>query len=181
MESLSETTQTVSTLKLPVIVNGDAPAIASVVTEEYPLTHLNFNMLNEVSTANSQGQASSLSYADDVMFSFFISQSNSQQLYNEDLDQIDTDDLKEMDLKWQVPMLYLWSGKILKTRRNLNFNGKKTIVFDNTKVECYKCHMRGHFVRECKAPRNQGNRNGDVSRKIVQSDSANALSCFKMG
>ncbi|GJZ01397.1 hypothetical protein Tco_0519358, partial [Tanacetum coccineum] len=59
------------------------------------------NTAHEVSTANSQGQASSLSYADDVMFSFFISQSNSQQLYNEDLDQIDTDDLKEMDLKWQ--------------------------------------------------------------------------------
>ncbi|GJU55359.1 hypothetical protein Tco_1229073 [Tanacetum coccineum] len=33
MESQSETTQIVSALKLPVIVNGDAPAIASASTE----------------------------------------------------------------------------------------------------------------------------------------------------
>ncbi|GJY30756.1 hypothetical protein Tco_0414251 [Tanacetum coccineum] len=45
-------------------------------------------------------QASSSTYADDVMFSFFATQSNSPQLYNEDLEQIDTDDLKELDLKW---------------------------------------------------------------------------------
>ncbi|GJT25909.1 hypothetical protein Tco_0895846 [Tanacetum coccineum] len=60
------------------------------------------NTAHEVSTANSQGQASSSTYADyvdDVMFSFFFNQSNSPQLDNEDLEQIDTDDLKEMDLK----------------------------------------------------------------------------------
>ncbi|GKB39877.1 hypothetical protein Tco_0884819 [Tanacetum coccineum] len=33
MESQSKTTQTVSTLKLQVIMNGDAPAIASASTE----------------------------------------------------------------------------------------------------------------------------------------------------
>ncbi|GKD25182.1 hypothetical protein Tco_1231396 [Tanacetum coccineum] len=53
-------------------------------------------LTHEVSTASSQGQASSLTYADDVMFSFFVNQSNSQQLDNEDLEQIDTDDLEEM-------------------------------------------------------------------------------------
>nr|GEW24765.1 hypothetical protein [Tanacetum cinerariifolium] len=36
-----------------------------------------------------------------MMFSFFANQSNSLQLDNENLEQIDTDDLKEMDLKWQ--------------------------------------------------------------------------------
>nr|GEY09790.1 hypothetical protein [Tanacetum cinerariifolium] len=35
-----------------------------------------------------------------VIYSFFASQSNSQQLDNDDLKQIDADDLKEMDLKW---------------------------------------------------------------------------------
>ncbi|GJY89586.1 hypothetical protein Tco_0504782 [Tanacetum coccineum] len=47
----------------------------------------------------SNRQASSPTYADDVMFSFFINQSNSPQLDNKDLEQIDTDDLEEMDLK----------------------------------------------------------------------------------
>ncbi|GKF54065.1 hypothetical protein Tco_0160975 [Tanacetum coccineum] len=58
------------------------------------------NTAHEVSTASSQGQASSSTYADDVMFSFFANQSNSPQLDNEDLEQINTDDLEEMDLKW---------------------------------------------------------------------------------
>ncbi|GJR15787.1 hypothetical protein Tco_0798439 [Tanacetum coccineum] len=66
------------------------------------------NTANGVSTAsghNSQGQASSSSYTDDLMFSFFANQSNSPQLDDEDLEQIDHDDLEEMDLKWQVAML----------------------------------------------------------------------------
>ncbi|GJS22036.1 hypothetical protein Tco_0450668 [Tanacetum coccineum] len=61
------------------------------------------NTANSVSTAsghNSQGQASSSSYTDDLMFSFFANQSNSPQLDDEDLEQIDHDDLEEMDLKW---------------------------------------------------------------------------------
>ncbi|GJX86794.1 hypothetical protein Tco_0337568 [Tanacetum coccineum] len=69
------------------------------------------NSINEVNTANgvstasshnSQGQASSSTYTDDLMLSFFANQSNSPQLDNEDLEQIDHDDLEEMDLKWQV-------------------------------------------------------------------------------
>ncbi|GKF81112.1 hypothetical protein Tco_0239714 [Tanacetum coccineum] len=54
----------------------------------------NTSSTNEaVTTASSQGQAPSSTYADDVMFSFFANQSNSPHLDNEDLEQIDTDDL----------------------------------------------------------------------------------------
>ncbi|GJU94710.1 hypothetical protein Tco_1319466 [Tanacetum coccineum] len=61
------------------------------------------NNINEVNTTNgvstaaghcSQGQASSSSYIDDLMFSFFANQSNSPQLDDEDLEQIDHDDLE---------------------------------------------------------------------------------------
>ncbi|GJS13825.1 hypothetical protein Tco_0408297 [Tanacetum coccineum] len=82
-------------------------------------------------------------------FQKLISQSEIHD--NEDLEQIDTDDLEEIDLKWQVAMLTLRVKRFLKkTRRNLNFNGKETIGFDKTKVECYNCHKRGHFAREFK-------------------------------
>ncbi|GJV79863.1 ribonuclease H-like domain-containing protein [Tanacetum coccineum] len=73
-----------------------------------------------------------------------------------------------MDLKWQVAMLTMRVKRFLKnTRRNLNFNGKETVGYDKTKVECYNYHKRGHFARECRAPRNQGNRNGDTPRRII--------------
>ncbi|GJU50407.1 ribonuclease H-like domain-containing protein [Tanacetum coccineum] len=115
---------------------------------------------------SSQGQASASSYADDVMFSFFANQSNSPQLDNEDLEQIDSDDLEEMDLKWQVAMLTMRVKRFIKkTGRDLNFNGKETVGFDRTKVECYNCHRRGYFARECKAPKNQGSRNEDTARR----------------
>nr|GFB80803.1 hypothetical protein [Tanacetum cinerariifolium] len=35
------------------------------------------------------------------------------------------------------------------TRRNLGANGTTSIGFDMLKVECYNCHKRGHFAREC--------------------------------
>nr|GFA54427.1 hypothetical protein [Tanacetum cinerariifolium] len=43
--------------------------------------------------------------SDAVIYSFFTSQSNSPQLDNDDLKQIDANDLEEMDLKWQMAML----------------------------------------------------------------------------
>ncbi|GKA51167.1 hypothetical protein Tco_0744363 [Tanacetum coccineum] len=78
------------------------------------------NTAHDVTTASSQGQASSSTYADDVMFSFFANQSNSLQLDNEDLEQIDTDDLEEMDLKWQVVMLTMRVKRFLKKIMGLN-------------------------------------------------------------
>ncbi|GJU60337.1 putative ribonuclease H-like domain-containing protein [Tanacetum coccineum] len=157
--------------------SSNSQNVAFVSSENTSSTNEAVNTAHEVSTANSQGQASSSSYADDVMFSFFVSQSNSQQLDNEDLEQIDTDDLEEMDLKWQVAMLTMRVKRFLKkTGKNLNFNGKEIVGFDKTKVECYNYHKRGHFARECRAPQNQGNRNGDIPRRIVPVETpANAL------
>ncbi|GJZ08433.1 putative ribonuclease H-like domain-containing protein [Tanacetum coccineum] len=92
--------------------------------------------------------------------------SNSPQPDDEDLEQIDHDDLEEIDLKWQVAMLSMRVKRFYKkTGRKLIFNGKEPVGFDKTKVECFNCHRRGHFARECRAPRNQGNMNGDAGYK----------------
>nr|GFC16248.1 hypothetical protein [Tanacetum cinerariifolium] len=34
--------------------------------------------------------------------------------------------------------------------RNLGANGTASMSFDMTKVECYNCHRKGHFARECR-------------------------------
>nr|GEV00368.1 ribonuclease H-like domain-containing protein [Tanacetum cinerariifolium] len=46
-----------------------------------------------------------------------------------------------------------------------------------TKVKCYNCHRIGHFTREYRAPKNQGNRNRDAPRRNAPEDTStiNAL------
>ncbi|GKG46317.1 ribonuclease H-like domain-containing protein, partial [Tanacetum coccineum] len=53
------------------------------------------------------------------------------------------------------------------TGRKLTINRNETIGFDKSKVECYNCHKRGNFARECRAPRNQDNKNKERSRRSV--------------
>ncbi|GKA77515.1 ribonuclease H-like domain-containing protein [Tanacetum coccineum] len=157
--------------------SSNSQNVAFVSSDDTSSTNEAVNTAHDFPAARSKGQVSSSTYADDVIFSFFVNQSNSPQLDNEDMEQIDTNGLEEMNLKWQVAMLTMRVKRFLKkTRRNLNFNGKEIVGFDKTKVECYNCHMRGHFARECRAPRNQGNRNGDAPRRIVPVETpANAL------
>nr|GEZ26802.1 putative ribonuclease H-like domain-containing protein [Tanacetum cinerariifolium] len=104
--------------------------------------------------------------SDDVIYSFFASQSNNHQLDKDDLKQIDTDDLEEINLKWQMAMLTMRARRFLqRTRRNLGANGTISIGFDISKVECYNYHRRGHFIRDCRSPRDT--RNKDTQRRNV--------------
>nr|GEU30116.1 hypothetical protein [Tanacetum cinerariifolium] len=133
-------------------------------------TNKSVNVIPIVFATSSKATVSSLpnvdSLSDAMIYSFFASQSNSHQLDNEDLKKIDPDDLGEMDLKWQMAMLTMRARRFLKkTGRNLGANGTYTIGFDMSKVECYNCHKRGHFTRECRSPRD--NRNKDTPRRIV--------------
>ncbi|GJR73633.1 putative reverse transcriptase domain-containing protein [Tanacetum coccineum] len=76
--------------------------VAFISLDNSSSTNEAVNTASGVSATSAQTQASTSTYADNVMCSFFANQSNSPQLDNEDLDQIDADDLKEMDLKWQA-------------------------------------------------------------------------------
>ncbi|GJY66748.1 hypothetical protein Tco_0468986, partial [Tanacetum coccineum] len=79
--------------------------MAFISSDNSSSTNEIFNTAHSVSATSSKDQASTASYADDVVFSFFANQCNAPQLDNEDLEQIDADDLEEIDLKWQVAML----------------------------------------------------------------------------
>ncbi|GJW84116.1 putative ribonuclease H-like domain-containing protein [Tanacetum coccineum] len=78
-----------------------------------------------------------------------------------------TNDLEELDIRWQVAMLTVRVQIFIqKTRRNLDFKGKQPVTFDKSKVECYNCQRKGHFAKECKSGGNQGKRSyGDNGRR----------------
>nr|GFA74202.1 ribonuclease H-like domain-containing protein [Tanacetum cinerariifolium] len=151
--------------------------------------------LKGVNTASTQGATNSSTtienLSDAVIYSFFSSQpiilqldnEDLQQIYlddleeldlsipqldNEDLQQIHTDDLEEMDMRWNIAMLTMRAKRFLKnTGRKLDMANKEITRFDKSKVECFNCHKRGHFARECKAPKNQDSGNREPIRKTV--------------
>nr|GEW26807.1 hypothetical protein [Tanacetum cinerariifolium] len=122
---------------------------------------------------------------DAVICSFFASQTNSPQLNNEDLQQIHPDDLEEIDLRWQMAMLTIRARRFLKnTGRKFSMNDNETIGFDKSKVECYKFHKRGHFARECRAPRSQDTKHKESTRRTVPVEtlaSSTLVSCNGLG
>nr|GEW54387.1 putative ribonuclease H-like domain-containing protein [Tanacetum cinerariifolium] len=98
---------------------------------------------------------------------------------NEDLKQIDVDDLEEMDLRWQMAMLTMRARRFLqKTGINLGATRTTPMSFDMSKVECYNCHRKVHFARECRSPKDQ-RRPGTVEpqrRTVpVETSTSNAL------
>nr|GEX07347.1 zinc finger, CCHC-type [Tanacetum cinerariifolium] len=114
-----------SEIKGQSISSSNSHNVAFISTDNSSSTNETVNIAHSVSAATSKDQASTALYANDVMFSFFSSQSNAPQ----------------------------------------------------KKVECYNCHRRVHFARECRAPRNHRNRNRDASRRNAPVDisTTNAL------
>ncbi|GJX18660.1 putative ribonuclease H-like domain-containing protein [Tanacetum coccineum] len=91
--------------------------------------------------------------------------------------QMDGDDLEELDLRWQVAMLTVRVKKFIQRRgRNMDFKEKRHVSLDKSKIECYNCHRKGHFARECRSGRSQGRRTyGDRSNAQTTESSSQAL------
>nr|GEY32002.1 hypothetical protein [Tanacetum cinerariifolium] len=147
------------------------------------------NTAYDVSTASTQVNAPNSTNIDNlsdaIIYAFLASQPNSPQLVHKDLEQIYPDDIEEIDLRWQMAMLTMRARRFLKkTRRKLTLKGNETIGFDKTNVECYNCHKRGHFARECRALRSQDNTYKEISRRsmpIEKTTSKDLLSCDGLG
>nr|GEV97205.1 hypothetical protein [Tanacetum cinerariifolium] len=92
------------------------------------------------------------------------------KIHGESISQEDVNQkfLRKIDLRWQMATITIRARRFLKnTKRKFSVNGTETIMFDKSKVECYNCHKRGHFARECRALRNQENRNRENTRRVV--------------
>ncbi|GJZ59485.1 ribonuclease H-like domain-containing protein [Tanacetum coccineum] len=136
------------------------------------------NTAYRVSVAHTQCNSTSGDNLSDAMIcAFLASRPNSTQLARDDLEQIDPDELKEIDLQWEMAMLTIKARRFIqRTGRKLDVNGQR-VGFDRTKVECYNCHKNGHFAKECRLPRNQEKRGKEISRRTVtvETPTKNAL------
>ncbi|GKE45301.1 uncharacterized mitochondrial protein-like protein, partial [Tanacetum coccineum] len=189
--SLWEVIETGNAPPIIKVIEGVETIIAPTTAEEKAQRSTNgaVNTAHGATTASTQATAVNSTTIDNlsdaVICAFFASQPNSPQLDNKDLQQIHLDDLEEMDLRWQMAMLTMRARRFLKnTRRKFSLNGIETIRFDKSKVECYNCHKRGNFKRECRAPRNQENKNRKITRRVipVETTTFNALvSCDGSG
>ncbi|GKE66103.1 hypothetical protein Tco_1520264 [Tanacetum coccineum] len=86
-------------------------------SHEISTTHTHHNGSNNVCLDN---------LCDAVICAFLASQPNCSKLSQEDLEQPHPDDLKEMDLQWEMAMLTIRARRFIKrTRKKLNINGQK--------------------------------------------------------
>nr|GEU96648.1 hypothetical protein [Tanacetum cinerariifolium] len=160
--------------------NHNTQNIALVSSQNTDSTNESVNVVASVSAASTKPLDFILpnidNLSDDVIYFFFASQSNCPQLDNDDLKQIDADDLEEMDLKWQMAMLTMRAIRFLqRTGRNLGAKGATSIGFNMSKVECYNCHRRGHFARECRLPKDARNKDTQRRNVPVETSTSNAL------
>ncbi|GJV96334.1 hypothetical protein Tco_1547911 [Tanacetum coccineum] len=69
-------------------------------------------------------------FADEVIYSLFVKQSEDLDLLHEDLEQIDDLEIEEMDINWQIAMIVIQMKKFYKkTRRRGTNDGKKRDSF----------------------------------------------------
>ncbi|GJQ96116.1 putative ribonuclease H-like domain-containing protein [Tanacetum coccineum] len=130
-----------------------------------------------------KGSSSSNQNSQNVAFVSSNNSGSSNQAYGSNSantdstsDVIDADNLEEMDLKWHMAMLTIRARRFLNiTGRKINANGSETHKVLLSKVECYNCHKKVHFTRDCRALRENRNREPIRRNVTVETTETKAL------
>ncbi|GJT24623.1 hypothetical protein Tco_0894560 [Tanacetum coccineum] len=94
---------------------------------------------DEVSTASTKVNTASpktsfVSISNNVVYAFMVENHNGSNLLHQDLEQIHEDDLKAIDLKWQLSLLSMRAKRYFqKIRKKIFINGNDTAGYDKTK------------------------------------------------
>ncbi|GJY46777.1 hypothetical protein Tco_0435840 [Tanacetum coccineum] len=96
--------------------SSNSQNVAFVSSDDTSSTNEAVNTALDVPVARSKGQASSSTYVDDVMFSFFVNQSNSCHAYHEG-EEIFKEDKKKSEFQWAP-----------KNQGNRNGDAPRTII-----------------------------------------------------
>nr|GEY59153.1 retrovirus-related Pol polyprotein from transposon TNT 1-94 [Tanacetum cinerariifolium] len=114
---------------------------ATKKTQKILLKHMydNFNAPSTdatstpVSTVSSPNNTANL--GDATVYAFLANQPNGSQLVHEDLEQIHEDDLEEMDLKWQLPLMSMRARRSPRNQESKLRNqdsSRKTVIVEDT-------------------------------------------------
>ncbi|GKE64557.1 ribonuclease H-like domain-containing protein [Tanacetum coccineum] len=75
-----------------------------------------------------------------------------------------------------MDMLTMRARRFLKnTDKKLTINGNKSVRFNKSKVECYNCHKKGYFAKECRATRKQDYKNKEITRRVVPMETSTSI------
>nr|GEV86102.1 ribonuclease H-like domain-containing protein [Tanacetum cinerariifolium] len=159
MESQSETTQTVSRLKLLVLKTGEYDLWSMSMKKYLNFTDhalweviVNGDYVSSVASASSEG---------------LIPPKTAEQRL-----------ARKNKLKAKSTlMLPILDENLVKFHACKDAKSLWEAIKNRTKDECYNGHRRGYFARECRVPRKQGNRNRDslTSNAPVDTSTTNAL------